>query len=150
MHVWVYIWMHVCMNAFSCDWRVSSHVTVNIFDMPRTTDCHIASMSNTIISPNGYRPNILACTSKNTTNCNIYFTCYCHVCAINKYAPKMPLIYHIWKLIHVKTWETYVNTCVSHILAANNSDQEHQQWHRGWQHWCHSPIALGELAIDQK
>ena len=55
------------------------------------------------------------------TNYNSYLPYYCHICASNKYAPKMLHISHIWKLVHMHIGINYVSIYVSYELTAINS-----------------------------
>ena len=43
------------------------------------------------------------------TNSQFYAPCYCLICASNKYAPLMPNISHICKLIYVQILDNYVS-----------------------------------------
>ena len=56
----------------------------------------------------------------NTTNCNIYFTHYCPICARNKHDPQMPNICHICQLVHVHISDNQVSIYTSCELAAIN------------------------------
>ena len=74
-----------------------NHVTRNIVHTLQTT-CHIITTQyqQVRLSPHKYRPCCLHSTfaytyntdyiCKSTTNCNIEFTCHCHICVTNKYA----------------------------------------------------------------
>ena len=49
-----------------------------------------------------------------SSNCNIYFTCYCHVCASSKYASQMP---HI-QISSYALWQRYVSLNTSYDLTS--------------------------------
>ena len=69
--------------------------------------------------------NITAHINKNHYKCNLNSPCYCHICASNKYAPLMPYISHIPKLLPVHQWG-----CWSIYIQHMN------HWHQPWDKEC--------------
>ena len=53
---------------------------------------------------------------QNTSNCNIYFTGYCHICARNRYACHIAYICHTWYIFQ----EMYVYICATYEFTASN------------------------------
>ena len=107
--VWVYVCTHECMYmcVHACVSDLYCHVTVHIFDMSLNKyGCHIANMRYSHYAKLAYRPNSYAYVWQNMSNCNSYFTCYCHVYVYNKYAYQC----HISKSVyaHYTTMSVYM------------------------------------------
>ena len=81
--------------------------------------------------------NIFAYVCKNTINCNMYNTCYFHVCVSNKYASQMLHICHTCKLVHVQIWDNCASTCL--IWTHCNQLCEQKHWHAYISHYWHMP-----------
>ena len=64
-----------------------------------------------------YRPNIFAQMCYNTTNCNTYFSCYCQICARNKYAHQ---IRHICQMFYRLIWKMYTHICATYDVTTFN------------------------------
>ena len=75
---------------------------------------------------------------KNTSNCNIYLTYYCHICASNKYTPQIPHICHIYKLDHVHITQL----CQFKYPKCTHQNQQcdHEQWYTHISHYWHMPL----------
>ena len=83
--------------------------------------CHAANIVHTTKIINWYQDLVFAYICHNTSNCNIYFTCYCQICARNKYATQIghiPYILNIW-------WVYMGDICtyICHIW---------RRWHQTW------------------
>ena len=61
----------------------------------------------------------------NTTNCNIYSPCSCHVCFNNKYPWQLPHLSHVCKLLNVHQWGEYANMWDIWSHWHETCDQEH-------------------------
>ena len=94
---YTYVYMYITMHVY----QISTPLCVHIFDITEQKWLphykHHPQINHTIWA---YRPNIFAYGIQNTTNCNVYFICYCYEWASNKYASQMPIC-HIYKYIHV-------------------------------------------------
>ena len=89
MNVCIYACMYVCMHVYHISTSVLLYTYLTY--VTERNGCYIANISHTTIMLSGHMvPKIYAYICYNTTNCNIYFTCYCHVWAISKYDPQMP------------------------------------------------------------
>ena len=65
-------------------------------------------------------PNVLIKFAKNTTKCKIYFTCYCHICARNRYIHQFGNLCHIGQKFNRLIWKMYAHICVSYEVTAIN------------------------------
>ena len=97
LHVCLYthiqIYESVCMYVYNKWVCMSTPVSLNtcLINVTDKYGCHMANMSHTAITLYGHiDPNKVVYVCQNTTNCSICFTCYCHICAHNKYASQMP------------------------------------------------------------
>ena len=99
-HVWGIICMHACMHT--CAPNLFFHITVHIFHMPlKKYGSHNGNIRHTANMLHGHIDPTFLHVHQNTSKWNIHFTCYCHICASNKYASQMLHICNISKLVHV-------------------------------------------------
>ena len=129
MYTWRYCihkWMHTRSGTVTYLWILGC-IPCNLTDCKVTVTpmllyiyltCHWTNMTatymqllfmQTLYSKWAYRSSIFACMCQHTINCNIYFTCNCHVSTINQYAPLMAYICQIFQLVCVQIWDSYVS-----------------------------------------
>ena len=96
MYKCVGVHTYVCMYAFmhSSVPNLYFSVTVYIFHISLNKyDCHIPNMRfSAIVQHEDKDSTFFAHICQNTSNYTIYFTCYCHVCASNKWTSQVPHI----------------------------------------------------------
>ena len=80
-------------------------------------DCPIAYVSYTTNISNGYIDPTFFPYVLNTTNYNIYFSCFCKMCARNHYAHQ---ITHKCLTFDRLIWKMYIQICATYEVTTNN------------------------------
>ena len=127
---WVYICKHACIHVY----HVCSHVNVHIFNAPKQIWLPHFKYDCTAIMLHEHKENIFQHVCKNTSNCNIHLTCYCHVWASKKYTCQ----YATYRLAHVHIWHNYVRINASYELNAINNVTKSTAIHVSC--YCHIPL----------
>ena len=104
--------------------------------------CHILHIcSSKVLLMSIYRPHITLHTSKILKikiKSYSYLQYFCHICAINKYAPQIPHVYHICQLVHVQISDNFVNIYL--ISTDHNQKCHHKHWYTYISHYWHMPL----------
>ena len=97
--------------------------------------CHTAHKSHSHSAKWKYRSNNFTYMCQNTTKCNVYLTCYCHVCASNIYAPQMP---HMQ--ISICADMSQLCQYIGLIAAKCNQQCDQDHWYTHISHYWHMPM----------
>ena len=76
------------------------------------------------------------CTHQSVIS-NIYLPYYCKICATNKYAPQVPYMCQIPKVLDVPQWGKYTNIYATNELPGINPCTDAKNDNGKW--WCQQP-----------
>ena len=113
----------MCASTFAHVLNFYSHITVHIFDVTEQICLsHLKYEPHRHYATWTYGSIMFVYMFHNISNYNIYFTCYCHVCASNKYVSNACRLHtpNITVNISKTTTECIFNlTCYCYICAHN-------------------------------
>ena len=99
-------WTHRNQQSDQQNWY--THISHYCHIPPNKYACcntHTSNCMSTICM----NPESLHISVKRTTKCNFNPPCCCHICTRDKYAPQIPHVCQIPKLLNVHPWGKYAN-----------------------------------------